>query len=342
MPPDVILTEAERETALTTPSDALIRQMKGMAGTLMIVGAGGKMGPTLAVLAARAVAASGSKLKIIAVSRFSDPAQKEWLQARNISTISADLLDDGDVKELPDADFVVSLAGKKFGTSVDPSETWAVNCLASASVCKRFRGSSIVALSTGNVYPVAPLNSGGSNEDDALIATGEYSAAAIGRERVLQYFATHQGVKIAIVRLNYAVDMVYGVLMDIGRKVMEGEPIDLQMGYLNCIWQGDANEAVLRLLPYVQSPANVYNLSGPLLSVKKIALEFGDHLKIAPQFSGVEKNGALLTNSSKLNRLLGEPTTPISTVIKWTAQWLKNNGRSLGKPTKFEVSDGKY
>ncbi len=342
MPHDVILTEAERETALTTPSDALIRQMKGMAGTLMIVGAGGKMGPTLAVLAARAVAASGSKLKIIAVSRFSDPAQKEWLQARNISTISADLLDDGDVKELPDADFVVSLAGKKFGTSVDPSETWAVNCLASASVCKRFRGSSIVALSTGNVYPVAPLNSGGSNEDDALIATGEYSAAAIGRERVLQYFATHQGVKIAIVRLNYAVDMVYGVLMDIGRKVMEGEPINLQMGYLNCIWQGDANEAVLRLLPYVQSPANVYNLSGPLLSVKKIALEFGDHLKIAPQFSGVEKNGALLTNSSKLNRLLGEPTTPISTVIKWTAQWLKNNGRSLGKPTKFEVSDGKY
>ena len=342
MPHDVILTEAERETALTTPSDALIRQMKGMAGTLMIVGAGGKMGPTLAVLAARAVAASGSKLKIIAVSRFSDPAQKEWLQARNISTISADLLDDGDVKELPDADFVVSLAGKKFGTSVDPSETWAVNCLASASVCKRFRGSSIVALSTGNVYPVVPLDSGGSNEDDALIATGEYSAAAIGRERVLQYFATHQGVKIAIVRLNYAVDMVYGVLMDIGRKVMEGEPIDLQMGYLNCIWQGDANEAVLRLLPYVQSPANVYNLSGPLLSVKKIALEFGDHLKIAPQFSGVEKNGALLTNSSKLNRLLGEPTTPISTVIKWTAQWLKNNGRSLGKPTKFEVSDGKY
>ena len=342
MPHDVILTEAERETALTTPSDALIRQMKGMAGTLMIVGAGGKMGPTLAVLAARAVAASGSKLKIIAVSRFSDPAQKEWLQARNISTISADLLDDGDVKELPDADFVVSLAGKKFGTSVDPSETWAVNCLASASVCKRFRESSIVALSTGNVYPVAPLNSGGSNEDDALIATGEYSAAAIGRERVLQYFATHQGVKIAIVRLNYAVDMVYGVLMDIGRKVMEGEPIDLQMGYLNCIWQGDANEAVLRLLPYVQSPANVYNLSGPLLSVKKIALEFGDHLKIAPQFSGVEKNGALLTNSSKLNRLLGEPATPISTVIRWTAQWLKNNGRSLGKPTKFEVSDGKY
>jgi len=342
MPPDVILTEAERETALTTPSDALIRQMKGMAGTLMIVGAGGKMGPTLAVLAARAVAASGSKLKIIAVSRFSDPAQKEWLQARNISTISADLLDDGDVKELPDADFVVSLAGKKFGTSVDPSETWAVNCLASASVCKRFRGSSIVALSTGNVYPVVALDSGGSNEDDALIATGEYSAAAIGRERVLQYFATHQGVKIAIIRLNYAVDMVYGVLMDIGRKVMEGEPIDLQMGYLNCIWQGDANEAVLRLLPHVQSPANVYNLSGPLLSVKKIALEFGDHLKIAPQFSGVEKNGALLTNSSKLNRLLGEPATPISTVIRWTAQWLKNNGRSLGKPTKFEVSDGKY
>lgn len=151
------------------------------------------MGPTLAVLAARAVADSGSKLKIIAVSRFSDPAQKEWLQARNISTISADLLNDGDVKELPDADFVVSLAGKKFGTSVDPSETWAVNCLASASVCKRFRGSSIVALSTGNVYPVVPLDSGGSNEDDALIATGEYSAAAIGRERVLQYFATHQG-----------------------------------------------------------------------------------------------------------------------------------------------------
>lgn len=342
MPPDVILTEAERETALTTPSDALIRQMKGMAGTLMIVGAGGKMGPTLAVLAARAVADSGSKLKIIAVSRFSDPAQKEWLQARNISTISADLLNDGEVRELPDADFVVSLAGKKFGTSVDPSETWAVNCLASASVCKRFRGSSIVALSTGNVYPVVPLDSGGSNEDDALIATGEYSAAAIGRERVLQYFASHQKVKIAIVRLNYAVDMVYGVLMDIGRKVMEGEPIDLQMGYLNCIWQGDANEAVLRLLSQAQSPANVYNLSGPLLSVKKIALEFGDHLKITPQFSGVEKNGALLTNSSKLNRLLGEPATPISTVIKWTAQWLKNNGRSLGKPTKFEVSDGKY
>ena len=342
MLPNVILTEVERESALTTPSEALISQMKGMAGTLMIVGAGGKMGPTLAVLAARAVAVSGSKLKIIAVSRFSDPAQKEWLQARNISTISADLLDDAQVHELPDADFVVSLAGKKFGTSVDPSETWAVNCLASASVCKRYRGSSIVALSTGNVYPVVPLNSGGSNENDPLIATGEYSAAAIGRERVLQYFATHQGVKIAIARLNYAVDMVYGVLVDIGRKVLEGEPIDLQMGYLNCIWQGDANEAVLRLLPHVQSPASIYNLSGPLLSVKKIALEFGDHLKITPRFSGVENSGSLLTNSGKLNQLLGEPATPISTVIRWSAHWLKNNGRSLGKPTKFEVSDGKY
>ena len=342
MPPDVILTEEEREIALTTPSEALIRHINGMAGTLMIAGAGGKMGPTLAVLAARAVEISGSKLKIIAVSRFSDPTQKEWLQARNVSTISADLLNDGQVNELPDADFVVSLAGKKFGTSVDPSETWAVNCLASASVCKRYRGSSIVALSTGNVYPVVPLDSGGSTEEDSLIATGEYSAAAIGRERVLQYFATHHGVKIAIVRLNYAVDMVYGVLVDIGRKVMEGEPIDLQMGYLNCIWQGDANEAVLRLLSQVQSPADIYNLSGPLLSVKKIALEFGDHLKMIPRFSGVEKNGALLTNSNKLNRLLGGPATPIFNVIKWTAHWLKNNGRSLGKPTKFEVSDGKY
>ncbi|MEY4612546.1 MAG: hypothetical protein RL179_519 [Planctomycetota bacterium] len=342
MRPDVILTEAERENALTKPSEALIEMLGGMKGTLALVGAGGKMGPTLAVLAARGVEASGSKLKITAISRFSDPIQKKWLNERNISTVSADLLDDAQVGGLPDADYVVSLAGRKFGTSLDPSETWAVNCLVSAAVCRRYRNANIVALSTGNVYPTVDVGSGGSREDDPLVATGEYSAAAIGRERMLQFFANHHGVRVSIVRLNYAVDMLYGVLVDIGRKVLEREIINLEMGYLNCIWQADANEAVLRLLPHAQSPASIFNLSGPMLSVKKIALQMGEYLGVGPRFSGVENKSALLTNSSRLNHLLGEPATDISTVIRWTAHWILNNGRSLGKPTKFEVSDGKY
>ncbi len=338
----MINSDLDREKQLTLVGEALREQVRGMKGNLLILGAGGKMGPTLASLAANAVKESNSALKVIAVSRFSDKTQKDWLERRNIQTIAADLLKENEIKNLPDADWVISLAGKKFGTSSEPSETWAVNCLVSAEVCKRYKASKIVALSTGNVYPSVPIDSLGSKEEDLLVATGEYSAAAIGRERVLQYYAKHCGVKVAIVRLNYAVDMVYGVLVDIAQKIMAHQTIDLTMGYFNCIWQRDANEAVLRLLPYADSPEVIFNLSGPCFGVRQVAIEMGKYLGENPKFLGNEGETALLTNSSKLNQLLGPPVTPLAQVIEWTAGWIKQRSRTLGKPTKFEVVDGKY
>ncbi|MSR31993.1 MAG: NAD(P)-dependent oxidoreductase [Gemmataceae bacterium] len=339
---DVLQNETAREEQLTAPRAILVEELSQLRGRLLFLGVGGKMGPTLAVLATRALRQAGSNLQILGISRFSNPASRDWLETHGVETLSADLLDPRAVASLPDAGWVISLAGRKFGTSEDPSETWAVNCLLTSHICSRYSDSKIVALSTGNVYPMVSAGGEGSLENDPLVATGEYSAAAIGRERILEYYSLHRGVNLAVVRLNYAVDLVYGVLVDIGKKVLAGEPIDLTMGYLNCIWQGDANEAILRLLSHTACPRAAFNLTGPKLGVREIALKFASHFNKEPHWANQEGPTALLSNPKKINDLLGSPFTPIDTVIRWTAQWLQGGGALLDRPTKFQAIDGKY
>ena len=341
--PESIQTEPELDEILTVPSAALIKFIKDVSSPLVILGAGGKMGPTLAVLACRAAEAAGHPLDIVAVSRFSNVSSRQWLETRGVKTVSCDLLDAEALTALPDADNIIYLVGLKFGTAQNPATTWAINTLVPAHVCKRYPRSRIVALSTGNVYPQSEVRRGGSMETDPLTPLGEYANAAVGRERIFEFYSGRLGTPITLLRLFYAVELRYGVLVDIARKAFKGEPIALANGHFNCIWQRDANELILRALPLAAAPASAYNLCGPkVFSVRDIATRFGALLGHTPGFSGSETGMALLGNTAKLRAAIGSPVTPMESVLRWVAEWVKHGGRDLGRPTHFEVRDGQY
>jgi nucleoside-diphosphate-sugar epimerase len=310
---------------------------------LIVLGAGGKMGPTLAILAKHAAEEAGHRLEVIAVSRFSDAAARRSLEEKGVKTISGDLLDRRVVESLPDAENIIYLVGMKFGTSTDPSSTWAMNTVVPARVAERYPRARIVALSTGNVYPLSAVSGGGSAETDALTPLGEYANSAVGRERVFEYFSKRNGTAVAMLRLFYAVELRYGVLVDIAQKVFAGEPIDLASGNFNCIWQGDANEMIIRALDLASSPMAVRNLCRPeIFSTRQTALRLGELLGRELNFVGVESATALLGNAKKICGELGEPRTNVETMMRLIADWVKHGGRSLGKPTHFETRDGKY
>jgi hypothetical protein len=340
--PDVIRDERELDDLLTRPSAALVEFFRSVRGRLLVLGAGGKMGPTLAVLARRAADEASSSLEVLAVSRFGDTASRRWLEERGVKTLSADLLDPSAVAKLPDGDNVVSLVGLKFGTSQDASRTWAVNTLVPANVGERFGRSRIVALSTGNVYPLTPVTRGGSVETDALSPLGEYPNSAVARERLYEYRALQHQTPLALIRLNYAVELRYGVLIDIARKVWAENAIDVTMGHLNCIWQGDANDMILRALGAARVPAISINLTGSILSVRELASRLGQFLGKPARITGVEADTALVSNTTRMQELLGPPLTPLDAILRWTAAWVREGGRLLDKPTHFEVRDGKY
>jgi dTDP-4-dehydrorhamnose reductase len=341
--PEIISTEEELDEVLTSPSPRLLRDIRSISSPLLILGAGGKMGPTLAVLASRASRAAGHLLQVIAVSRFTDRNARKWLEDRGILTISADLLDSSAFASLPDASNVVYLAGRKFGTQENPSLSWALNTLAPASVAERYSKARIVALSTGNVYPLVPASSDGASEDHPLTPLGEYSNAAVARERLFEYFSHAQTTPMALLRLNYAIDLRYGVLVDIARKIWEGQPVDVTNGWLNCIWQGDANEMVLRSFQLASAPASPWNLTGPgKLQVRDLALRLARLLERHATFTGQESDSALLSNPARICAKLGLPSTPLEAMLRWTAHWIKSGGRLLNKPTRFEIRDGKY
>ena len=282
--------------------------MRGLAGDLLVLGAGGKMGPSLVRRAVRAIRTAGGNARVIAAARFTQASLREELERDGARTVSVDLLDSRQVAELPDAANVVFMAGRKFGSTGDAPLTWAVNAWAPALVAQRFSGSRIVAFSTGNVYPFTPAGSGGPTEETAPAPVGEYAQSALARERIFEYFSARQRTPVALLRLNYAIDLRYGVLLDIGRKVFERRPVELAMGYVNVIWQGDANSACLRSFPLCQSPARVLNLTGgETLAVRSIAAEFGKRFRIDPVFAGEPAPSALLSNSAEYRRLLGEP-----------------------------------
>ena len=335
-------SEAALDGVLTSPQRQLVQFIKTLTSPLLVLGAGGKMGPTLAVLAKRAAEQAGHVLEVIAASRFSDVAARNWLEERGVRTLVADVLRREELAALPEADNVIFLVGQKFGTSSNPARTWVANTLAPAMAAERFRSARMVTLSTANVYPLSPVAAGGSKEDDPLTPLGEYANAAVARERIFEYFSQQYGTHMALLRLSYALDLRYGVIADISGKILRGEPIPLASGHFNAIWQGDANEIILRSLDLAASPAAAFNLSGPMLAVREIAEKLGGLLGHRPVFVGEESGTALICNTARLNGLLGSPATPLDSILRWTAEWVSRGRKSLDKPTHFETRDGAY
>jgi len=341
--PEVIESEAQLDDVLALPTPALVQTMAGLKGDLVILGVAGKMGPTLARLARRALDEAGSRRQVIGVARFSEPGVRERLEEWGVRTLTADLLDRKALAALPDAKDVVFMAGRKFGSSGQEELTWAMNTYLPAMVAERYRDARIVALSTGNVYPFTTVESGGPTEDSPVGPVGEYAQSCLGRERMFQYAGVRYGTPAALIRLNYAIDLRYGVLVDVARKVFDGEPVDLTMGYANVIWQGDANAAILRALDHAASPAFVLNLTGPdIVSIRKAAMEFGEVFGKEPILRGAEAETALLSNASRYVRLMGGPTVTTERLKRWSAQWVRGGGRLLNKPTHYEARDGQF
>lgn len=329
---------------LTTPSQGLIDDIAKMEGDIMVLGAGGKMGPDICILAARAAKAAGVSKKVYAVSRFSDKAAAKRLEDEGVTVIAADLMENGALESLPDCENIIFMAGRKFGTGGSEYLTWGMNSWLPCMTAKRFQKSNIVAFSSGNLYPKVPTCSGGATEETKPLPVGEYPMSCLARERAFEYAAKALGTKVCIMRLNYAIDLRYGVLHDISQTILAGKPVDLAaMPSFNCIWQKDANEAAIRLLLHTSSDMSIVNVTGPeTAGVKETAKKLAAALGKEVSFVGEEADTAYLNNAGKMFTLFGYPTASLDTLIQWQAQWLLSGGRSLGKPTHFEERNGNY
>lgn len=333
----------ELEERLSRPTPDVVDLMRNLPGDFIILGAAGKMGPSLARMAKRASDEAGTQRRIIAVSRFSTPGSAEAFQQHGIETKAVDLLDANAVAYLPHAPNVIYMAGMKFGSTGQEPMTWAMNAWLPGLVCERYHRSRIAAFSTGNVYGLVPVAGGGSHEEDALNPAGEYAMSCLGRERIFQHFSNVRGTLVSLIRLNYACDLRYGVMVDIARKVWSGEPVDVRMGYFNTIWQGDANALSLLSLAKAQSPAWTVNLTGTAtLSVREVARRFGEIFGKPVQIEGKEAPDALLSNPYRSFVDLGIPFIRDEELMEWVVSWVSHGGESLGKPTHFESRDGKF
>ena len=331
---------AELERRLSEPSAALVADLAALDGDLLILGAGGKLGPSLTRLALRAVA---GKKTVTAVSRFGDRAAADALAAEGAKIVSADITDDEALAGLPEARNVIFLVGSKFGSTGREADTWYTNAYLPGRVADQYRSSRIVALSTCNIYPFTPAGSGGPTEEAAPGPVGEYAMSCLGRERVFTRFAQKHDTPLALIRLNYAVEMRYGVLVDIAGSVLPDKPVDVTMSAVNVVWQGYANEVILRALGHASPAPFVLNVAGPeTLSVRQLGQAFGRVLDKEPQFTGTEAAAALLSNSAKCMRLFGYPAVTPTELLEWTAGWLTAGLPLLGKPTGFQKRDGKF
>lgn len=336
-------TEEKLNEMLTTPSPALVEDMKKISGDIMVLGAGGKMGPTLCVLAKKAAIQAGVDKRVIAVSRGSDPLADQLMRENGVETIHMDLLDKEKLYSLPETENVIYMAGRKFGTDGNEWQTWAMNSVLPAFVADKFKKSNIVVFSSGNIYPIVPVKGGGCTEKDRPLPNGEYAMSCLARERTFEYAANTYGTKVFIYRLNFAVDLRYGVLFDVANKIMKDEPVPLATPCFNFIWQGSANEIAIRGLLHAAAPACVMNITGPeTVSIKKAALELGEYLGKTPVFDGEEGTDAYLNDASLAMQTFGYPAVNAKTLIRWQAQWLLDGGRTLDKPTHFEARNGKY
>lgn len=336
-------TEEKLNELLTTPSDRLVSDVAKIKGDIMILGAGGKMGPTLAILAKNAIQKAGIQKRVIAVSRFSDPIALELLHSNGVETISCDLLDHDSFEALPEVENVIYMAGRKFGTDGQEYLTWAMNSTLPAFVAYKFRRSNIVVFSSGNIYPIVPLSSGGCTEDDKVAPVGEYAMSCLARERAFEYAANEYGTPIFIYRLNFAVDLRYGVLYDCAKKILDGTPISLSTPVFNFIWQGSANEIAIRGLLHCGVPAVKMNVTGPeTVSIKAAAIKLGKLLGKEPIFEGNDEGNAYLNNASRAMELFGYPDVSADTLIRWQAEYILDGGRTINKPTHFEERKGSY
>lgn len=333
-------TLTDLDDRLSQPTPALLDAMRTIDGDILVLGAGGKMGPTLARMARRA---SDPSRRVIAVSRFSSRSAADELRAHGVETIACDFLNREAVSGLPDAPNVIFMAGQKFGTSDSPELTWVMNTLAPAIVAERYAKSRIVVFSTGCVYPLAPVDGPGSREEDPLGPPGDYANSCVGRERVFTHFSKQNGTPALLFRLSYAIDLRYGVLHDVARKVASGDPVDVTMGYANVIWQGDANARALQCLAHTASPPLALNVTGrDRVSIRELAQRFGKILGRQPAIVGEEAPTAWLFDAARSFELFGPASVSLDEMIEATARWIQQEGASLGKPTHFETRDGNF
>ncbi|CAG7618988.1 hypothetical protein PAECIP111802_00574 [Paenibacillus allorhizosphaerae] len=331
------------ESKLAEPSEALVRDIAQIDGDIMLLGVGGKMGPSLARLAMNALKLAGVQKTVWGVSRFSEKGLKEQLEREGVRTIACDLLDDRQVEQLPDVKNIIYMAGNKFGTTGREYFTWAMNSYLPGRVAEKFRQSRIVVFSSGNIYPFTPVASGGATEATAPAPVGEYGQSTLGRERVFEFFSHKYEIPMVIYRLNYAIDLRYGVLLEVAKAVKSGSPVDVTMGHANCIWQGDANEIALRSLNVCSNPPNVINVTGPeTMSMRWIAQQFGKRFGVEPVITGHESDTALLNNAAKSFQLFGYPRVSLLQMIDWIAAWVEQGGETLNKPTHFQEREGKF
>jgi len=342
--PECIADEAALDELLSAPSPDLLSLMEHLEGDVLVLGIGGKMGVTLGLSAARALREAGVDKTVYGVSRFSDPHVRRVLEAAGVRTLPCDLLDPRAVAELPRVRNLIYMVGRKFGTGGQAAMTWATNVSIPRTVVDHFRESRIVAFSTGCVYPLVAASAGGCTEATPPAPVGEYAQSCLGRERLFEYGSRAYGTQVCLLRLNYAVDLRYGVLHDIGQAVYAGEPIDLTVSHVNVIWQGDANRQALLALELCSSPPAVLNVTGPeTASVRVVAEAFAEIFGREALFTGEEGRGRMyLSNASKAAALFGYPSVPLLTMIRWQADWIARGQASLGKPTHYEVVNGQF
>ncbi len=331
------------ERMLSEPAERVVEMMRHLEGDIILLGAAGKIGPSLARMARRATDLAGVSRRVIGVSRFSSSREQAALDAAGIETIRCDLAEEAAVAELPDVRNVIYLAGKKFGSSSDTPLTWAMNTWMPGVICRKFRSSRIVAYSTGNVYGATSVAGGGARETDPVQPVGEYAMSCLGRERIMEYFCHKLHIPMALIRLFYACEVRYGVLVDLARKVASGASIDLSVGYFNVIWQGDNNAQTLLALEHVSTPPLVLNLTGPeIMSVREAAQIMGCRLGRKPVFTGTELDTSFIGNAQQARSLLGPPRVNAMQLLDWVVDWVERGGEYLDKPTHFETRDGNY
>lgn len=337
--PARLTSVAELDELLSRPTPALVDAMRALDGDIMIVGAGGKIGPTMARTAKRAIDAAGVSKRVVAV----DIADLSYLEEEGIETLHCDLLDLDQVAALPKIKNIVYMIGRKFGSTGAESLTWGINCIVAYHAARAFHGCRVAAFSTGCVYPVMHVTTGGAIEETRPAPIGEYAQSCLGRERMWDFYADKGLLDVVHIRLNYAVECRYGVLYDVASKVWAGEPVDVTTGFANVIWQGDACCQILQALSLASHPAAILNVTGPeTFAIRQVAAEFGRLMGKEPSFSGEENGLGYLSNASKANGLFGNPRVPLQKVVEYTAQWVMSGGENLGKPTHFETQDGKY
>jgi nucleoside-diphosphate-sugar epimerase len=336
-------TVEQLEDQLSRPPAEVIEAVARCDSDIVLLGVGGKMGPTMARMARRAMDEAGLKRHVIGVSRFSDTGTMEKLNSWGVQTVRCDLVDREQVASLPDAGYVIHLAGFKFGASQSPEQLWAINCQAPLLVSQRYQHSQIVAFSTGSLYGLVEASSGGSREDDEPRPDGEYSMAALCRENIFRYYSRTLNIPMVVLRLNYATELRYGVLVDIAQQLLAANPVDISMTYFNVIWLSDANAMSLRAMEHCSSPARLLNITGPdTLRVPDVCQLMGEQLELTPETTGEQSELAFLSNASAAYPLLGHPAVDAETMIRWTSDWVGHGRENLGKPTKYQVRDGTY